>query len=177
MKTIEFKSNYGNFAYRFTAEVGEDVNAASTALCIQGLANIAYRVAGSAVDKALGVKERKGVEFSDADGERINAAVSKKLNEMIVKDGVLSQLHLSFAVTGQHVFGEGAGGEPTKADKELWTSIQQMPGEKFEAAVKLIGIPEDYDDESALKAVRAWRLTEDRKALEESAARRKLALG
>lgn len=177
MKTIEFKSNYGNFAYRFTAEVGEEVNAASTALCVQGLANIAYRVAGSAVDKALGVKERKGVEFSDADGERINAAVSKKLNEMIVKDSVLGNLKLSFAVTGQHVFGGSDQGEPTKADKELWTNIQSFDGVKFEAAVKLIGIPEDYDDESALKAVRAWRLAEDRKALEESAKKRAAMLG
>jgi hypothetical protein len=108
MSQIQFESNYGNFAYRFTAQIGEDVNPQTQYLAKQGLANIAYRVAGSSVDKALGVKERRSVEYSDEDGERINDAVSKKLKELEGKETMLSALKLSFAVTGKHEFGEAA---------------------------------------------------------------------
>lgn len=169
-----------------TAEVGEELTAGTEFLAMQGIANLCYRTVGSNVDKALGVKSRKNggdgrtaLNFSDADGETINKAVSAKLTELEAKEGgaAMRALKLSFAVTGQHVFGESAQGEPTKADKELWTNIQSFDGVKFEAAVKLIGIPEDYDDDSALKAVRAWRLAEDRKALEESAKKRAAMLG
>lgn len=102
---IEVKSNYGNFDYRLTAEVGDSVNAETVSLCKQGLLNIAYRVAGSAVDKALGVKERKAVNYSEADAERINAAVSGKLKELEAKDSTLKALEMSFAVTGEHEWG------------------------------------------------------------------------
>lgn len=163
MKTIEFKSNYGNFDYRMTAEVGDEVNAATTVLCLQGLANICYRVAGSSVDKALGVKERKGVVFSDADGERINAAVSKKLTEMLVKDATLVPLKLSFAVTGEHEWGAGADA-PSKKAEELWTRVQGLvetpeelaagmaKGAKFEKALAALGLAEDYTDETGIAA-------------------------
>lgn len=156
MKKIEFKSNYGNFDYRMTAEIGEEVNAASEALCMEGLANICYRVAGSAVDKALGVKKgegRKAVGYSDEDGERVNAAVSKKLNEILEKQGVLKPLGLSFAVLGQHEFG-AANDTPTKEAVELWTQVQAMvPEEKFNGALKALGLdPEDYEDDEAVLA-------------------------
>lgn len=192
MKTITFESNYGNFDYRMTAEVGEDVNAATTALCVQGLANICYRVAGSSVDKALGVKDRKAVEFSDADGERINAAVSKKLGEMLAaeKTQVLAPLKLSFAVTGQHEFGATDGGKPTKDDVELWTSVQSTvvrdaegnvdkaaTNAKFEASLKVLGLDEDYDDAKAIAACRKLRLEAVRKQAEVAKANTKAALG
>lgn len=165
-KTIEFKSNYGNFDYRMTAVVGDEVNEATTALCLQGLANICYRVAGSSVDKALGVKERKSVEYSDADGERINAAVSKKLTEMLAaeKTKVLAGLSMSFAVTGAHEFGAEEKG--TKEATELWTVIQALPEDKFNEKLKVLGLDEDYTDETAIIAV-AKALRDARKAASE----------
>lgn len=168
MKTISFESNYGNFAYRLNAEVGEELTSATESLCVQGLANIAYRVAGSAVDKALGVKERKGVVFSDADGERINAAVSKKIGELEAKDTKLKELKMSFAVTGQHVFGEG-GDAPTKEATEMWTRVQGLPPEKFEVALKSLGLAEDYTDESGILACKK-KLTEAKAAAKAQAA-------
>lgn len=155
MKTIKFESNYGNFAYRMTAEVGEDLTDATAALAVQGLANICYRVAGSAVDKALGVKERKSVLFSAADGERISAAVSKKLVELEGKTPILAALKMSFAVTGQHEFGT-AGGDPTKEATELWTKVQAKPEAEFEKALTQLGLDADYDDEKGIAACHAF---------------------
>lgn len=168
MKKIEFTSNYGNFAYRMTAEIGEEVNPASEALCLQGLANICYRVAGSSVDKALGVKERKSVLFSDADGERINAAVSAKLTEIVKKTPVLASLNMSFAVTGQHEFGaEDAGG--TKAATEQWTVMQSWDDEKFQKVCKGLGIdPEAGDDDKAVAAIAKFHREHKRAALEKA---------
>lgn len=151
MKTIEQTSNYGNFAYRITAEVGEDVNPATVALCGQGMLNIAYRIAGSAVDKALGVKERKGVEYSEESAQIINAAVSKKLGELVEKTPALAGLKLSFAVTGQHEFGE-AGGGATKEAAALWAEVQGWETPKFEAALKKMGLTSDYTDEAGIMA-------------------------
>lgn len=168
MKTITFTSNYGNFDYRMTAEVGEDVNEATTALCLQGLANICYRVAGSSVDKALGAKERKGVEYSEETGGKIDAAVSKKLTELLAaeKTKVLSALNMSFAVTGMHEF--GAEDKGTKEATELWTVIQGLPGERFAEKLKVLGLDENYTDETAIIAV-AKALREARKAAAERA--------
>lgn len=168
MKTIDMTSNYGNFAYRFTAEVGEELTPATVELCRQGLANIAYRVAGSAVDKALGIKERKSVEYSDATGEQINAAVSKKIAELEGKDAMLKGLKMSFAVTGQHVFGEG-GDKPTIAATEMWTKVQALPAEKFEVALKTLGLDENYTDEQGVLACKA-RLTAAMQAAKVAAA-------
>lgn len=176
MKTIEFKSNYGNFDYRMTAEVGDEVNEATTALCLQGLANICYRVAGSSVDKALGVKERKSVLFSDADGERVNAAVSKKLTEMLAADKtkVLAGLNMSFVVIGAHEFGSADTG--TKEATELWTVIQALPEARFEEKLKVLGLGDDYTDEIAIIAV-AKALREARKAAAERAKNEMADLG
>lgn len=168
MKKITFESNYGHFAYRFDAEIGDAVNAQSEWLCYQGLANIAYRVAGSAVDKALGIKERKSVEYSDADGERINAAVSKKLTELAAKEGNIKLLNMSFAVTGQHVFGEG-NDAPTKEATEMWTKVQALEEGKFKAALKTLGLAEDYTDEQGIMACKA-RLTAAKQAAKVAAA-------
>lgn len=153
MKTIEFRSNYGNFDYRMTAEVGEELTAATEALAAQGLANICYRVAGSSVDKALGAKDRKAVLFSDADGEKINAAVSAKINAMLAaeKTKVLQALKLSFAVTGEHVFGESADA-PSKEATEMWTKVQGLAPEHFALALKALGLDEEYTDESGILA-------------------------
>lgn len=166
---IEFKSNYGNFAYRITAEIGSDVNPETVFLAKQGLANIAYRVCGSSVDKALGVKDRKSVEYSEADAERINAAVSAKLSELEkkAKDALPGALKVSFAVVGQHEFGAAEAG--TKEALEVWTKLQQeKDSEKFAAILKNLGLGEDYTDETAVVAV-AKALRDARKAAAEAA--------
>lgn len=179
MKTIEFKSNYGNFAYRMTAEIGEDVNAGTEALCLQGLANICYRVAGSNVDKALGVKERKSVNYSGSLGDDIDTAVSKKITEMEKKDAGLVPLKLSFMVTGQHVFGEG-GDAPTKEATEMWTRVQGLDEEKFVVAMRALGfkvegtggaakLVDEYDDAAGILACKK-KLTEAKAAAKAQAA-------
>lgn len=160
-----FESNYGNFAYRMQAEVEttEPVSAALRFIVEQGLANMAYRVAGSAVDKALGVKTKEGrrfekrteVLYSDADAETINAAVSRKISELEADaetGGLVKALHLSFAVTGQHE-AAGGGGESKEA-VALWTQLQSLPEEKFSAALAKLGLDADYDDGSGVAACR-----------------------
>lgn len=158
MKTITFESNYGNFAYRITAEVGENLTEATEWLALQGIANIAYRVAGSAVDKAMGVKVRKELLFTPEAGEQISAAVSKKLTELEAKDEKLKALKCGFAVTGQHEF--GATGEVSKEVQELWGKVQALYGEAFAKALtnlRTFGFPEgeDYEDEDGLAACKA----------------------
>lgn len=181
MKTIKFESNYGNFAYRLTANVGDDVNEETIWLAeSQGLANICYRVAGSSVDKAMGVKERKALGYSEQAAEQINAAVSAKLSELEKNEKVgkfVKALKLSFAVVGQHEFGTKDDGKPTAADAAIWTAMQTAPEAKFEAACKTIGIGEEYDDDVALKAVRVWRLAGERAAKEAAQKAAMSALG
>lgn len=148
MKTIEFESNYGNFAYSMTAKIGENVNTETEWLAMQGLANISYRVAGSAVDKALGVKDRRSLEYSDADGERIMAAVSKKITEMEGKEVLVKSLSLDFAVTGQHEFGEKStadGGKAARAMAELLVGNA--------AALAALGCPGAEDLDVIAKAI------------------------
>lgn len=174
--TIEFESSYGNFAYKISAEIGEDVNPQTVFLAKQGLANIAYRVCGSSVDKALGVKDRKSVEFSDATGEQINAAVSKKLTELEgkAKDALPKELKVSFQITGQHEFGVAESG--TKEATAVWTQLQGEKDEaKFALTLKKLGLGEDYTDETAIVAV-AKALRDARKAAAEAAKANMLGL-
>lgn len=159
---IEVKSNYGNFDYRLTAEVGEDVNVQTVSLCKQGLLNIAYRVAGSAVDKALGVKERKAVNYSEADAERINAAVSKKLAELEAKDGTLKALEMSFAVTGEHEWGATVESKFTEEKKlaERHESADDLES-WLEGKCGYVGATHGDDGEYArpmLEAIRVYKI-------------------
>jgi len=166
-----FESNYGNFAYRLSADIetSEPVSAALRYIVEQGLANIAYRVAGSAVDKALGVKTKEGKRFdkrievlySDADAEAINAAVSRKITELegdAESGALVRQLHLSFSVTGQH--SPAGGGGESKEAIALWTQVQGLPEEKFGSTMVKLGFtagPDgsfDYDDASGVAACR-----------------------
>lgn len=164
MKTIKFESNYGNFDYRMTAQTPDG---GAEVLEVQGLANIAYRVAGSSVDKALGTKDRKSVLYSKEDAQRINAAVSAKLTELEGKNAALKACGISFAVTGQHVFGEGAV-EATKEATEMWTKLQSNPDEEqFKRQCKHLGIdPEAGDDEKAIAACVVFLREQKRKAIE-----------
>lgn len=145
MKQIKFESNYSTFSYRLTAEIGEDCTAATEALCMEGLANISYRVAGSAVDKALGVKSKKnggmgreGVSFDPKHIPTIESAVSTKITELENAEGsLLKPLGLSFAVTGEYV--PKTDGTSSKEATELWTKVQGLEEEKFKAAMVKLG--------------------------------------
>jgi len=151
---IKFESNYGNFAYRLEAAVPDG---GSTTLMVQGLANIAYRVAGSSIDKALSAKDRKAVLYSEEDAQRINAAVSAKIVELEKKDATLNSLALSFSITGQHVFGESNGEKSRALATAMWTQIQSQPDASFKVACSIFGIdPESYTDASAVEAIHAF---------------------
>ncbi len=163
MKKITFSSNYGNFATRLTAEIGEDVNAATTWLAeTQGLGNIAYRVAGSKVDKAFGVKtakdrkfeKRVDVPFSAANQLIVETAVRSAIEELEKATPSIVSLNLTFNVTGLHEFGS-TDTAPTKEATELWVKIQQLPTEKFNEKLKVLGLNEhSYDDATAVLAIR-----------------------
>lgn len=172
-KTIQFDSNYSSFAYRLTTEVGEDVNESTTALCMEGLANISYRVAGSAVDKALGVKSKKnggmgreGVSYDSALGETINAAVSAKIVELENAEGSkLKALKLSFAVTGEYV--PATDGTASKEATELWTKVQVLDEVKFLGALVKLGVTKEQveaDEDVAIAACRKHIQAEKAKA-------------
>lgn len=169
--TISFESSYGHFDYKISAEIGEDVNAETVWLARQGLANLAYRVCGSSVDKALGVKDRKAVEFSEETSEQINAAVSKKITELEGKDGekgLPKSLRVSFQITGKHEFGAADSGA-TKEATEVWTKLQgEKDAEKFAAILAKLGLDVDYTDEQAIVAV-ARALRDARRAAAEAA--------
>lgn len=164
MKTIKFESNYAAFSYRLTAEVGEDLTAATEALALEGLANISYRVAGSAVDKALGVKSKKnggmgreGVSFDPKHIPTIENAVSTKITELENAEGsLLKPLRLSFAVMGEYV--PKTDGTASKEATELWTKVQGLDADKFKGALAKLGFSEEqisteaWDDESGIAA-------------------------
>lgn len=153
---IEQKSNYGNFDYSISAEIGDDVNAGTQALCKQGLANIAYRVCGSSVDKALGVKDRKALGYTSELGNQIDVAVNKKLVELEGKDAALKSLGITFHVTGQHEFGAEGGVSSRVIATAVWTQMQSLPDAQFAVARMIYGVPEEYTDESAIEAVHAF---------------------
>lgn len=110
---IVFKSNYGNFDYSMEVELGlvPPLPAGVETLIQQGLANIAYRVAGSAVDKALGVETgkgkegRRGVKYSDELAKVIEATVGAKLAELSAKADSGVPTGISFKVVGAHEYG------------------------------------------------------------------------
>lgn len=193
MKTITFTSNYAAFTYRMTAEVGEDLTPATEALCLEGVSNLCYRVAGSAVDKALGVKSKKnggmgrdGITFDAKHIPTIEAAVSAKITEMENAEGSkLKALGLSFAVTGEYVKGEG--GTTSKEAEALWVQVQKLASTQdhegvishpFAKAMAKLGfkvlegdlgeapIVEDYDDDSGIAACQRHIQAEKRAAAE-----------
>lgn len=178
MKTLEFTSNYAAFTYRMTALVGEDLTEATEALCKEGISNLCYRVAGSAVDKALGVKSKKnggmgrdGIAFDPKHIPTIESAVSAKITELENAEGSkLKALALSFAVTGEYVKGETAGS--SKEAEALWVQVQKLPSEKFNGAMMKLGFKAntddtfDYDDDSGIAACQRHIQAEKRAAAE-----------
>lgn len=179
MKTITFSSNYAAFTYRMTAEVGENLTEATEALCYEGVSNLCYRVAGSAVDKALGVKSKKnggqgrdGIAFDAKHIPTIESAVSAKITELENAEGSkLKALGLSFAVTGEYVKGETAGS--SKEAEALWDQVQKLPLDKFDSAMAKLGFVKDpsgadwvYNDAEGVAACQRHIQAEKRAAAE-----------
>lgn len=155
MKKIEFKSNYGRFEYKMTAMIGDEVNAATEQLCLQGLANIGYRIAGSNVDKGLGAKVRKEVEWSEQTGEQINGFVATALKKLEEKEGsLLRSLKLDFAVTGEYQ-PSSAGPSESKEAKDMWAVIAALAPEKKANALEKLGLEAGFTEEEAISAVHA----------------------
>lgn len=163
MKTIKFVSNYGNFATEMVAQIGQDVNPATTWLAeTQGLGNLQYRMCGSRVDKALGVKTKEGrkyekrveVPYSVENAKKVSDAVEAALADLAKETPLVKELNISFRITGQHEFG-ASDDKPTKEATATWTHMQSLPEPEFHAALKVIGLsPDDYDDERGILAVR-----------------------
>lgn len=181
MKNITFVSNYGNFATEMKAQIGEDVNPATTWLCeTQGLGNLQYRMCGSRVDKALGVKTKENrkyekrveVPYSAANSAIIEKAVREALDELAESEASVAKLGITFRITGQHEYGS-TDDKPTKEATALWTAIQALPEAKFNEKLKVLGLDADYTDETAIIAVRDAL----RKARQEAADAAKAKLG
>lgn len=168
MKTITTeKSNFGRFGYTLTTTIGDEVNDATTALVVkEALPNLGFRAIGSEVEKALvkaGVmtkdSKRSEVSYSLETSKLIATAAQAKLDAIAKKEGYPE---ISYSPTGEHVYGE-AGEKPTKEATELWTKVQGLQGDAFEAALKKLGLGEDYDDDSGILACKAM-LTKAREA-------------
>lgn len=139
MKTIEQKSNTGRFAYVLTAEIGTDVDAKSTVLCISGLANEGFRASGSAIDRALiaaglATKETKraDVEYSEESAAIVQKASQEALDAQTKTKGFPQ---MTFVVTGEHVYGEGQN-VLTKEATTLFENIVKGLREKDETLPK-----------------------------------------
>lgn len=116
---IQFNSNYGNFKTQLTATVPDGSN---KVISEEGLANILYRVCGSGVDKAFGLKKgnkRTEIVYSVDNAAKVTKAVENKIMELCGvsdeagftagKDAAeYESLELAFKVTGQHEAGESA---------------------------------------------------------------------
>lgn len=154
MKNITFKSNFGRFAYTITCEVGEEVNEATTALCLQGLANVGFRGVASGVEKALVAAKlmtkddkRDAVAYSDEAGITVMESAQKKLDEIAKKDGLP---HMSFEVTGEHVFGESEASR--KMATALLNQIKAMPDAQRAGMELVLGFaPEDSEEAKITK--------------------------
>lgn len=134
MKEITFKSNMGRFAYTITAEVGEDVDAKSTNLCIRGLADTGFRAVASDVEKAL-VKaggtdvngapvskdsKRSEIGYTPERATLVQTTAQAKLDEVSKKDLLPAMV---FEVTGEHEYGETGASPMVRATTFVNTLI------------------------------------------------------
>lgn len=159
MKVITFDSNFGRFAYRATAEIGDDVNSATTNLALRGIADTCFRGMASEVEKALvkagfATKEQKRSEiaYSDDAAATVTTAANAKLAEICKggDDGDGALPTITVTVTGEHVFGEQEASRKTAT--ALWESIQTESDDQKRAGMLLtIGASEDTSDEDGIE--------------------------
>lgn len=156
MKEIKFTSYVGRFAYSITAEVGEQVDAKSTALCIRGLADTGFRAMATEVEKAL-VKhggndvdgqpitkdtKRNAIGFSEERKLVVETAAQAKLIEVAEKDGLPDML---IEVTGEHVVGEGGASPMVRATTLVDTLLAKPETEKQLRATLMMFDPTALD--------------------------------
>lgn len=145
---IEVTSNYGNYATKMSVELPDtSLSPLATELVRQGLFNINYRVAGSAVDKALGVDPknggRRGVDYSEDNSLKVMEAVEATIKKLKLPEGV------SFEVTGQYEYGEGAGSAMVRAT----TLVDTFLGTSMEAGYRaILALPDGDRDALIAKA-------------------------
>lgn len=137
MKQIEFKSSFGRYDYSIIAEIGEEVNEATTKLALQGLANVGFRAVGSEVEKALikakfTTKETKrgDIPFSEEIASLLADSAQAKLDKLAKDEGLPDMI---FSVLGEHVFGDQSVGK--EALKAATAYLAAGKGEAVRAAI------------------------------------------
>lgn len=73
----------------------------------------------------------------------------------------------------EYVPSESGDNKPTAEATELWTKIQSLPAPEFEKKLAVLGLDDDYDDASAILAIR----NKLREARQRAAEQAKSALG
>lgn len=149
MSEVNFVSNYGNFDYEMSVKLtDESLSPAAKSFIKEGLANIAYRVCGSAVDKALGVLPeskggtgRRGIEYSQGSARIIETTVWDKLATLGLKD-------VGFKIIGEHEYGE-AGSAMLRATTLVDTLLDGGKEEQLRATLAMFGAT-DKDDRAGL---------------------------
>lgn len=178
MKTISFESNFGNFDYTATITLpDEELSVAAVNIARKGIANEMYRAAGSAVEKEFEVefplvksrdknvpadqRGRRAIPHTAATLAKFTKVVNEKCATMAKDDG--EPLITVVVSEVAHEYG-AAGDKPTAEATEMWTRVQALkPEEKFQAALKSLGLAEDYTDETGILACKK-KLTEAKAA-------------
>jgi hypothetical protein len=148
MKEITFDSNFGQFNYRITAMVGDEVNEQSTNLCIRGLADTGFRGVASEVEKALvkggfATKEtkRSEIEYSEEASAVIQTTAQSKLDEIATKANLPE---MTFEVTGKHEYGDQE--QSRVMATAMWAQVKDN-----DALRASLGADEDTTDEAGIE--------------------------
>ena len=166
MKTIEQKSNFGQFSYTITAEIGDEVNAATTRLAIGGLADAGFRAAGSSVEKGLVEAKlidkdtkRADISYGEETARKVESLAQAALDKLTTEKGYPK---MTFVVTGQHEYGES--NTATKEAEAVFVQLAKLVGGEAKAIEKL-GVE---NREAAVLACKA-KLQEQKKAAQAAA--------
>ena len=159
MKNITFNSNFGRFAYSISTTIGDDVNEATSNLCLRGLADTGFRGVASEVEKELvkggyATKDTKRAEiaYSDEAAEVVGRVAQQKLNEIATKANLPA---MTFAVTGEHQYGEQ---EQSRAmATAMWNQVKDNPA--MRAALAPFGVNDDTVDEAGIEAAHKFLAT------------------
>lgn len=148
MKEITFDSNFGQFNYRITAEIGDEVNEMSTNLCVRGLADTGFRGVASEVEKALtkagfSTKDtkRSEIEYSDEAALVIQETAQSKLDEIATKANLPA---MTFEVTGKHEYGDQE--QSRVMATAMWSQVKDN-----DALRASLGADDDTTDEAGIE--------------------------
>ncbi len=164
LKTMKIETTTGKYAIVLTGTVQPEKAGELQALGVaQGLL---YRGVFAELRETTGAKRRyeNCADFDSAIAEKVNVAISKA-----VKD-YLTDVRVDVS---EYVPSESGDNKPTQEATELWTKIQTLPEAEFDKKLAVLGLGDDYDDASAILAIRN-KLREARQRAAEAA---KNALG